>query len=86
MELTAELSLYPLREDYEPPIRALIDDLAAEAGLTVVTNAMSTQLRGDFDTVMSTVAGALRASAERFGRQVLVCKFIPGALAIDAAP
>ena len=26
MELTAELSLYPLREDYEPPIRALIDE------------------------------------------------------------
>ncbi len=86
MELTAELSLYPLREDYEPPIRALIDDLAGEAGLTVVTNAMSTQLRGDFDAVMTTVARALRASAERCGKQVLVCKFIPGALAIDAAP
>ena len=51
-----------------------------------MTNAMSTQLRGDFDTVVTTVARALRASAERFGRQVLVCKFIPGALAIDAAP
>ena len=47
---------------------------------------LSTQLRGDFDTVVTTVARALRASAERFGRQVLVCKFIPGALAIDAAP
>jgi len=36
--------------------------------------------------VMTTVARALRASAERCGKQVLVCKFIPGALAIDAAP
>lgn len=83
MQLTAELSLYPLGDDYLPVIRGFIDDLAARDGLTVVTNAMSTQLRGDFDAVTGAVAAALRASSERYGRQVLVCKFIPGALAID---
>jgi uncharacterized protein YqgV (UPF0045/DUF77 family) len=84
MELTAELSLYPLCDDYLPVIRGFIDGLAQREQLTVVTNAMSTQLRGDFDVVMAAVAATLRASSERYGRQVLVCKFIPGALAIDA--
>jgi uncharacterized protein YqgV (UPF0045/DUF77 family) len=77
MILTAEMSLYPLREDYIPVIQSFIDDLNTRVGLTVVTNAMSTQIRGQHDAVMSAVSEVLRRSAERFGDQVLVCKFIP---------
>ena len=77
MTLTAELSLYPFQDDYLAPIRSFIDDLAQRDGLTVVTNAMSTQLRGEHDAVMAAVSDALRESARRFGAQVLVCKFLP---------
>jgi uncharacterized protein YqgV (UPF0045/DUF77 family) len=77
MTLTAELSLYPFREDYVPVIQAFIDDLNQREGLTVVTNAMSTQLRGEHETVMAAVSDVLRASARRSGAQVLVCKFLP---------
>jgi len=83
MTLTAELSLYPLREDYIPVIQSFIDTLNAREDLTVVTNAMSTQLRGTHDAVMAAVSDTLRLSAERFGEQVLVCKFLP--LALDIA-
>lgn len=82
MTLTAELSLYPLKPDYIPIIQAFIDDLNTREGLTVVTNAMSTQLRGEYELVLRAVSETLRASAERFGEQVLVCKFIPMALDI----
>ena len=81
--LTAELSLYPLDQVYIPAIDAFIDALRANPGLVVSGNAMSTQIRGEHDVVMTAVSETLRASAERFGMQVLVCKFIPAALAID---
>ena len=55
MRLTAELSLYPLQEDYIPVIKGFIDRLNTETGLTVVTNAMSTQVNGDYDRVFDAV-------------------------------
>lgn len=77
MILTAELTLYPLNDDYLGVITTFIERLNACDGLTVVTNAMSTQLRGEHDAVMSAVSATLRESAERFGAQALVCKFLP---------
>ncbi len=76
MKLTAELSLYPLREDYIPAIDAIIADLNKQASLTVQTNAMSTQISGDYAAVFRAIQTAFAQSVERFGRQVLVCKFI----------
>ncbi len=83
MKLTAELSLYPLQEDYIDVIDAFINGAREHDGLTVITNAMSTQICGDYDRVLAVVGRELRTSYERFGRQVLVCKFIPGELAIQ---
>lgn len=85
-ELTAELSLYPLNGDYLEIISRFIEELNEHSGLTIVTNAMSTQLRGDHDAVMAALSDTLRASAERFGAQVLVCKLIPMSLAITDKP
>lgn len=83
MILTAELSLYPLQDDYVPVILRFIDGLRERPGLQVITNAMSTQIQGDAGAVMSAVGDTLRASAEIDPRQVLVCKFIPMALALE---
>lgn len=80
MPLTAELSLYPLREDYAAVVLAFIEMLARDQGLTVRTNPTSTHLSGDYDAVMDTVREALRESHARYGAQVLVCKFLPMAL------
>jgi uncharacterized protein YqgV (UPF0045/DUF77 family) len=76
MKLTAELSLYPLQEDYIPVIDAIIAELNERAELKVQTNAMSTQISGDYALVFSAIQAALAQSVDRFGRQVLVCKFI----------
>ena len=76
MKLTAELSLYPLQDDYIPVIDAIIADLNKQPGLKVHTNALSTQISGDYTTVFSVIQSALAESVARFGRQVLVCKFI----------
>lgn len=82
MHITAELSLYPLQEDYIPVIKGFIEQLAKAGDLTLVTNAMSTQISGEAERVFNLVRETLTSSHEQFGRQVLVCKFIPGLLPI----
>jgi len=84
MKLTAELSLYPLNEEYIPIIQAFIDAMNLHPDLNIVTNAMSTQIAGDYDTVFRAVEQELAASYRRFGKQVLVVKFIVGELDITA--
>ena len=77
MKLTAEMSLYPLHEDYIPIIQGFIDSVRAHSDLEVVSNAMSTQICGDYDKVFNVVSNALATSTRAFGKQVLVVKFIP---------
>ena len=82
MKLTAELSLYPVQEDYIAVIDAFIAGIRAQPDLQVVTNAMSTQICGDYDRVFALLRQELKVSYREHGRQVLVCKLIPGELAI----
>lgn len=82
MKLTAELSLYPLQEGYIDVIKTFIENAGRHSGITLVTNAMSTQICGDYDRVMALIGQELQSSYETYGRQVLVCKLIPGELAI----
>lgn len=86
MYLTAEISLYPLADQYLDIVKDFIRALRQYDGLTLVTNAMSTQVSGDYDHVFHVVAKELRASYERSGRQALVCKFIIGDLNINELP
>ena len=77
MKLSAELSVYPLRDDFKTAVLGFIDELLRDEDIVAVTNSMSTQLSGDDEAVFRAIQAALRASYERFGRQVLVAKFIP---------
>ena len=83
MKLTAELSLYPFTEQYINVIRAFIEKVAAYEDIEVVTNAMSTQICGDYEKVFALIQAELKTSFERFGKQVLVCKLIPGELILN---
>lgn len=78
MKLTAEISLYPLTERYIAVIDDFLHELRQRDNLTIITNAMSTQISGDFQHVFAAVSDGLRHCHERHGNQVLVCKFIPG--------
>ena len=77
MELSAELSLYPLDGDVDTSVLAFIEDIVASDSVSVVTNSMSTQISGDWQAVMAAIDTALQRSAERAGRQVLMAKFLP---------
>lgn len=77
MQLSAELSLYPLEGDIDTVVLDFIDELVRAGTISAVTNTMSTQISGDWDDVMTAVSEALKLSSERSGRQVLVAKFLP---------
>ncbi len=76
MELSVEISKYPLADDYIPAIKDFIGRLHAIEGLSVVGNTMSTQVFGDFDIVMDSLKEEIRRSFEQFGKAIFVCKFI----------
>lgn len=84
MQLTAELSLYPLSENYIEIVLAFIETLEQRRDLTIRRNAMSTQITGDATQVMQVIQSTLTKSFEDFGKQVLIAKFIPGKFSLDA--
>ena len=51
MNISVELTLTPIQDDFEPAIINLIKKLRA-SGLTVMENPLSTQVYGDYDKVM----------------------------------
>ncbi len=78
MKLSAELSMYPLRDEYLPPIDAVIKKLNSFADIKVHTFATATVLVGDFDVVMEAMKETLAWSHENYGKAVFVAKLIPG--------
>jgi uncharacterized protein YqgV (UPF0045/DUF77 family) len=82
MKLTVEISLYPLQTDYRPIIKDFIKQLNTHSELKIVTNAMSTQVTGDYDTLMSILQKTMKHSYTTFGKAVFVVKFIGDELAI----
>jgi uncharacterized protein YqgV (UPF0045/DUF77 family) len=80
MQLSIEISLYPLQDDYIPVIKSFIDAANNYTDVTVITSTMSTRLIGEYDIVMKLLNEQIKISFEKFGKQVFVCKFINGAL------
>ena len=60
MTATVEVSMYPLRENYEEYILAFLELLHKESALEIRVNAMSTQIKGDYDLVFETLKNATK--------------------------
>ncbi|MEL7249993.1 MAG: thiamine-binding protein [Bacteroidota bacterium] len=82
MQVAVEISMYPLTEQFEPPIIRFIQQLKEEAGIQVYTNELSTQVAGEYDLVMDTVQAAIKAS---FGGSQK-CSFVLKVLNIEMQP
>ena len=76
MQLSVEISKYPLADDYIPAIKDFIGRLNAIEGLSVVENTLSTQVFGDYDIVMDSLKEEIRRSYDQFGKAIFVCKFV----------
>ncbi|MCV6605449.1 MAG: hypothetical protein OIF34_09095 [Porticoccaceae bacterium] len=78
MKLTVEISMYPLKEDYVPPIRGIIERFNSYPNIKVKTVPTSTLLTGEYDDLMEILAREIKHSFESCGRAVYVTKFLPG--------
>ena len=78
MIMTAEITMYPFKEDFVPPIQAFIDRLAAAESLQVNTYPTCTVLVGEYDVIMDVLKESMAWSYRESGRGVFVSKFIPG--------
>lgn len=80
MNLSVEISKYPLKDEYIPPIKDFIERLQEHSGIKVSSNTMSTQIFGEYDVVFDILQEEMRRSYDTYGRAIFVCKFIEGDL------
>lgn len=76
MDIGVEISLYPLADEFIPPIQGFIDRLNTHAGLKVVTNSMSTQVFGEYGLLMRVLSEEMRATFANGRKAVFVMKVI----------
>ncbi len=76
MRVAVDISLYPLDENFIPPIKDVIRRLQAHADIDVTTNAMSTQLRGEYDQVMQALQQELKTTFEQLPKAVFAIKIL----------
>lgn len=55
MTVTAEISYYPLSEDYVSRVLAFVERLRSRGDITIATNPMSTHITGRYDAVMEVI-------------------------------
>lgn len=76
MQVMVELSLYPLVNEYIPPIQTFIDRLNSYDSISVLTTSTSTQVSGDYQTVMSILGTEMQRTHEEVGQAIFVAKFL----------
>ena len=76
MKVAVDISLYPLDADFIPPIKDVIDRLNTHAGLEIWTNAMSTQIVGEFDDVWEALRREIGTTFEHIPKGVFVMKVL----------
>jgi uncharacterized protein YqgV (UPF0045/DUF77 family) len=76
MQVAVDISLYPLTEDFIPPIKDVIERLNAYDELDVTTNPMSTQIRGEYEAVMKALGTEMRLSFEQLPKAVFTLRIL----------
>ncbi len=76
MKVAVDISLYPLDKDFIPPIKDIIARLNKHDRLEIWTNAMSTQIVGEFDDVMEALRREIGATFEQLPKAIFVIKML----------
>ena len=76
MRVAVDISLYPIADEFLPPIKDVIERLNANSTVEVETNAMSTQVRGEYDDVMAVLKQEMKQTFEQNPKAVFVIKVL----------
>jgi uncharacterized protein YqgV (UPF0045/DUF77 family) len=77
MKVTIDVSMYPSREDFIPPIDGFIEKINCYQNLEIVTYPTSTVIQGEYMHAMKAVQETIAACCKEFGMAVYVAKIIP---------
>ncbi len=80
MKVSVEISLYPLDQNYIPPIQAFIDRLNTYAELKIIENTMSTQVYGDYGRVFEILNTEMQRTHQTTPKASFVMKVLHGDL------
>jgi uncharacterized protein YqgV (UPF0045/DUF77 family) len=86
MNIVAEMSLYPLKDGPVPDIITFIREMRKQEGIEIVSNQLSTQLRGEFEAVTGAINRCMRKVMGASNTVVLVVKYLNVDLEIGRAP
>lgn len=75
MDISVELTLTPLQDDFEPPIIAFIQALRS-SGLKILENPLSTQVYGPYDQVMELLQKEIKGALQAMDQGVLLMKIV----------
>lgn len=78
MQLSVEITLYPLQDNYLPTIKACIEKINSFEGLNVNTVPTATIVVGEYSKVMDMLNNVVAWSFKEYGKCVFVAKFLPG--------
>lgn len=81
MRVAVDISFYPLTENFIPPIQDVINRLNTHQSVEVVTNPMSTQLRGEYDDVMAALMQEMKVSFETSPKAIFAIKILNNPMA-----
>ncbi len=75
MNISVELTLTPLQDDFEPPIQAFIKQLRV-SGYTILENPLATQIYGDYDGIMSLLTREIKESLTTVEHGLITLKIV----------
>lgn len=75
MNISVELTLTPIQDDFEPAIINFIKSLR-NSGLTVMENPLSTQVYGNYDEVMDLLKTEMKTAFEAVDRGLIYIKIV----------
>jgi uncharacterized protein YqgV (UPF0045/DUF77 family) len=76
LRIAVDVSLYPLAEDFIPPINDVIRRLTKHASIEVTTNPMSTQIRGEYADVMAALNQEIQVTFETVPKAVFAIRIL----------
>ena len=83
LQVTIDVSMYPNKEDFIPPIKGFIKTINTYSDLKITTFPTSTVVQGEYHHAMNSVKETISVCQKEFDNAVYVIKVIPNYKALD---
>ena len=83
LQVTIDVSMYPNKENFIPPIKGFIKTINTYSDLKITTFPTSTVVQGEYHHAMNSVKETISVCQKEFDNAVYVMKVIPNYKALD---